>query len=220
MGQLDIYSFFRSTATWRVRIALNLKAVDHSLKLVWVRGDAHQTPEYLDKNPHGLVPAMQVGQTVFGQSMAMLEYLEEAFPEPPLLPQELLSRAQVRAAAQLIACDVHPLNNRRVLQYLKADLALSPDQVLAWEHKWVAAGYAGLEGQVQKLQRSTGPYLFGDTVTMADLCLVPQVENGNRAGVDIGDYPALASAYAALNDLPAFEKAHPRNQPDNPNVTP
>lgn len=213
MQDITLYSFFRSTATWRVRIALNLKQVPHDLSLVWVRGDAHETPEYRAVNPHGLVPAMRIGDTTIGQSMAMLEYLEERYPDPALLPEDPVARANVRAAAQLVACDIHPLNNRRVLHYLKDDLGLTAQQVTAWEHKWVAAGYAGLEAQTSK---GAGKYLFGDTITMADLCLVPQVENGNRAGVDLADYPTLHRAYEALVKLPAFIDAHPDNQPDTP----
>ncbi len=213
MAEFELFSFFRSTASWRVRIALNLKEVQHELNFVWIRSGKHEQPEYLAINPHGLVPALRIGNTVVGQSMAILEYLEETYPKPRLLPDDPVSRANVRAAAQLVACDIHPLNNRRVLLYLKDELTLSPAQVTGWERKWVATGYAGLEAQVAN---SAGTYLFGDSVTMADLCLVPQVENGNRAGVNLADYPTLHRVYDALCELPAFEAAHPRNQTDNP----
>lgn len=215
MSKLELFSFFRSTAAWRVRIALNVKEIDHDLKVVWIRGEEHTTPEYLSLNPQGLVPAMRIGETVIGQSVAMMEYLEETYPEPAILPKDPAKRANVRAAALLVACDIHPLNNRRVLHYLKDDLELPPETVTAWEHKWVAAGYAGLEAQAAA---HAGPYLFGDRITMADICLVPQVENGNRAKVNLADYPTLYRAYNAACELPAFEAAHPRNQADNPDV--
>jgi maleylacetoacetate isomerase len=141
----------------------------------------------------------------------MMEYLEATYPDPALLPSDPVACAEVRAAVQLVACDIHPLNNRRILQHMRNDLSLSDEAVQVWEHKWVAAGYRGLEGQVA---RHAGKYLFGDNVTMADLCLVPQVENGNRAGVNLADFPALYRAYNTACELPAFEAAHPSNQPD------
>jgi len=213
MADVKLYSFFRSTATWRVRIALNLKKVPHDMAMVWVREDAHEHPDYRAINPHGFVPAMQVGEQSFGQALAMLEYREEVYPDPPLLPKDPLARAQVRAAAALIACDLHPLNNRRVLHYLKDDLELTKAAVTAWEAKWVTAGYAGLEAQMAPL---AGQYLYGDSISIADLCLVPQVENGNRAGVDLAEYPTLHRVYRRLIDLPEFKDAHPSNQKDNP----
>ncbi|MEZ5946979.1 MAG: maleylacetoacetate isomerase [Hyphomonas sp.] len=214
MTRPALFDFFRSTAAWRVRIALNLKRVEYDHKSVWIRGEAHTQPDYLAINPHGLVPALDVDGCVIPQSLAIIEYLEARYPDPPLLPKDELARARVRSAALLIACDIHPVNNRRVLTYLRDRLSLSDEQVRDWEFTWVSAGFRGLEEQV----RDSGDfaYLFGNSVTLADICLVPQVANGKRAGVSISDYPTLNRAYRQLIELPAFVAAAPENQPDAP----
>lgn len=208
-----LYDFFRSTAAWRVRIALNLKGVAHDRRGVWIRGDEHRGAAYRAANPQGLVPALDVGGTILPQSLAILDWLDETYPAPPLLPADPLGRAQVRSAALLIACDIHPLNNRRVLEYLKERIGLDEDALKAWEGTWVAEGFRGLEAQCAG---SPGPFLFGAAPGLADVCLVPQVGNAARAGVDVADYPTLARAHAAMAALPEVQAAHPDRQPDAP----
>jgi maleylacetoacetate isomerase len=208
-----LYNFFRSTAAWRVRIALNLKGVSHDRRGVWIRTEEHRKPDYLAVNPQGLVPAMDVGGVILPQSIAILEWLEETHPEPPILPRDAAQRGMVRAAALLIACDIHPLNNRRVLEYLKDRLSLDAGAIRDWENNWLAEGFRGLQAQTAD---NPGPFLFGETPTMADICLVPQVGNAARAGIDIADYPRLARAHAAMVALPPVQAAHPDRQPDVP----
>jgi maleylacetoacetate isomerase len=210
---LVLYDFFRSTAAWRVRIALNLKGVPYERHGVWIRGEAHRSPEYRAANPQGLVPALGVAGVVLPQSLAILDWLEATRPTPRLLPEDPLSRARVLSAALLIACDIHPLNNRRVLEYLKSDIGLDDDAVRAWERTWVAEGFRGLEAQCRGTE---GPFLFGASPTLADVCLVPQVGNAGRAGVAVADYPTLARAHAAMQELPEVQAAHPDRQPDAP----
>jgi len=206
-----LYDFFRSTAAWRVRIAFNLKGVAYDRHGVWIRGEEHKSATYRAANPQGLVPALGVGETILPQSIAIIDWLEETYPTPPLLPADPLDRALVRSVALLVACDIHPLNNRRVLEYLKGELGLDEAAVKAWERTWVAEGFRGIEAQCAGGQ---GPFLFGATPTMADICLVPQVGNAARAGVDVNDYPTLARAHAAMTALPEVQAAHPDRQPD------
>ncbi|MEC7761855.1 MAG: maleylacetoacetate isomerase [Pseudomonadota bacterium] len=206
-----LYDFFKSTASWRVRIALNLKGVAYEHHGVWIRGEAHKTPEYRTANPQGLVPALGVGDVVLPQSIAILDWIEATYPEPALLPHDPLARAQVLSAALLIACDIHPLNNRRVLVYLKSELGLDADAVKTWEGTWIDEGFRGLETQCTG---TPGPFLFGEEPSLADICLVPQVGNAGRAGIDLADYPVLARAHAAMQALPAVLAAHPDRQPD------
>ncbi len=209
---LQLFSFFRSTATWRVRIALNLKAVPHDILPVNVRTNDHNGAAYRDENPQGLVPAMRIGDQVVAQSLALLEYLEATYPDPPLLPADPVDKAQVRSWAALIACDIHPLNNRRVVQYLTGPLHLSEDQVQGWLQHWIHQGFAALETQLSR--RPPARFLFGDRPTLADLCLVPQMENARRVGTAMDACPTLRRVDAELSGLDAFIAAHPHNQVD------
>jgi maleylacetoacetate isomerase len=207
-----LYTYWRSSAAYRVRIALHLKGLAFdSVPRQLVAGE-QRSPEYLALNPHGLVPALDVGGDVLAQSLAIVEYLDETHPEPPLLPSDPLGRARVRAMAQAIACDIHPLNNLRVLNYLKGPLGQRKDAVDAWYRHWVGEGFAGLETLARR--HGDGAHLYGATVTLADLCLVPQLYNARRFEVDLAPFPTLVAIGAGLDALPAFAAARPEVQPD------
>jgi maleylacetoacetate isomerase len=203
-----LYSYWRSSASYRVRIALALKGIDCEIRPVDLRAGAHRSRDYLSVNPQGLVPCLIDGDAVIGQSLAILEYLEERYPKPALLPTEPAARAKVRAAAQVIVADIHPINNLRVLNYLKTELGQSQQVVDDWITRWIDAGFQSLEAIAK------APYLFGETVTMADLCLVPQMYNARRAGIDLTPYPRLLAIEGKLLALRAFDRARPENQPD------
>ena len=207
------HTYWRSTAAYRVRIALHLKGVAHESAYVHLSRDGGEQKQaaYRAKNPQGLIPALEVGDTVFGQSLAILEYLEETHPEPPLLPKDPVEGGRVRALANLIACDMHPLNNLRVQIYLRREIGCSQEQVLAWYRHWVAEGFGGTEPE---LARTAGDCCFGDTITMADLCLIPQVFNARRFGCDLSAYPTIVAIDARLAAHPAFAAAEPLAQGD------
>ena len=208
-----LYSFFRSSASYRVRIALSLKQISYETISRHLRKLEHQTSEFLAVNPQGLVPALEHEGRYITQSLAIIEYLDELVPTPPLLPDSAYERAIVRAMAQTVACDIHPLCNLRVLQYLKKELALDDSQVNAWYRHWVALGLEGLEGLV-KQHRSNGHYCFGSEITLADICLVPQIYNAKRFDCDMAPYPQLNAIAQALESNAAFAAAHPDIQPD------
>ncbi len=203
-----LYSYWRSSAAYRVRIALALKGIDYEVRPVDLRTGAHRDAKYLDVNPQGLVPCLIDGDAVISQSLAIIEYLEERHPEPALLPKDPVKRAKVRAAAEVIAADIHPINNLRVLSYLKRECGQDQAALDRWMTHWIAGGFAGLEAN------AGAPYLFGDNVTTADLCLVPQFYNARRFGVDLSAYPRLGAIERNLLALPAFAAAHPDRQPD------
>lgn len=209
---MKLYTYFRSSAAYRARIALNLKGIAWESIAVDLRPGAHRAPEYLAINPQGLVPALEDGGTVFGQSLAILEYLEETCPQPPLLPSAPKERARVRSLALSIACDVHPLNNLRVLNYLRSALAQEEAAVNAWYRHWIAEGFATLEQEVRRL--GDGRHACGGEVTLADVCLVPQMFNARRFNCDLAPYPTLRSISEHLESLPAFARAAPSVQPD------
>lgn len=209
---MKLYTYFRSSAAYRVRIALNLKGLAYEAVPVDLRLAEHRHAAYGAVNPQSLVPALQDGGTVLSQSLAIVEYLEETHPEPALLPSAPLARAQARAMAFTIACDLHPLNNLRVLNYLRSSLGQDEAAVRAWYRHWVALVFQGLEAQAQAT--SDGRYLVGGHVTLADVCLVPQLFNARRFECDLAPYPTLTTVGAHLESLPAFARAAPAAQPD------
>ncbi|MFN4291313.1 MAG: maleylacetoacetate isomerase [Permianibacter sp.] len=212
---LRLYTYFRSSAAYRVRIALNLKGLSYeSVPVHLLRGGGEQRgADYRARNPQGLVPFLETEAGGVGQSLAILEYLEECYPTPALLPADPLQRAKVRAFALHIACDIHPLNNLRVLQHLTGTLGISEDAKLAWIQRWIADGFRALEDELGR-QTHSGPYCFGEQLTFADVCLVPQWFNAERFQCDLISYPRLGAVVKACGDLPAFHKAHPAQQPD------
>jgi len=212
---VKLYGYFRSSATYRARIALNLKGIAWEPVLIDLRAptSAQNTPQFRALNPSGLIPVLIDGAQVITQSLAIIEYLEETHPEPRLLPPAPLERARVRALALAIACDIHPLNNLRVLNYLRGPLGHDDTTVNAWYAHWIAAGFAALEQEAQRLS-GDGRYLYGTAVTLADVCLVPQMANAHRFNCDVTAYPTLRSICAHLETLPAFARAAPQAQPD------
>jgi maleylacetoacetate isomerase len=209
---VKLYGYFRSSAAYRVRIALNLKNLPHDHESVHLTRDGGRqwSAAFRAINPQRRVPALALSSgEVLIQSLAIIEYLDEIHSEPPLLPADPIARAQVRAFAQVIACDIHPLNNTSALNYLKGPLRHDQAAADEWYRHWVAQGFEALEALVQP-----GPYAFGAHVTLADICLVPQVFNARRFKVDMAQYPKLAAVDATCATLPAFEKARPENQVD------
>src|SRR5579863_1058553 len=211
---MKLYEYLRSSASYRVRIALNFKAVAYESIAVDLRAaaSAQRTPQFLSLNPEGLVPVLVDGERTFTQSLAIIEYLEETRPQPPLLPGLPRERAQVRALALAVACDMHPLNNLRVLNYLRESLHADEAAVNAWYAHWITQGFTALEAQVQNTS-GDGRCMFGKSVTLADVCLVPQMANAHRLKCDVEPYPTLRSICAHLEALPAFAKAAPAAQP-------
>jgi maleylacetoacetate isomerase len=209
---VKLYSYFRSSAAYRVRIALNLKGLSYeTVPIHLVKGGGqNKSPEYRAVNPQMRVPALTLPDgDVLIQSLAIIEYLDETHPQPPLLPADALARAKVRALAQVVACDIHPLNNIGPLRYLKNPLKHEQAEIDAWYHHWVLDGFAALEAMIEP-----APYSFGPQVTLADICLVPQVFNARRLKVPLERFPKIVAVDAACNALAAFEKARPDNQPD------
>jgi maleylpyruvate isomerase len=207
-----LYDYFRSSAAYRVRIALNLKGLAAERRFVHLRKGEQRAPAYLEVNPQGLVPALVDGDETLTQSLAIIEYLDETHPSPPLLPARAADRAWVRSIALAIACDIHPLNNLRVLKYLAKPLQVDEPRRDEWYRHWVAEGFAALEPQLAA--RATGAYSLGDAPTLADICLVPQVANANRLKVPLDPYPRLRAIDAACREHPAFDAARPEAQPD------
>lgn len=208
-----LYSYFRSSAAYRVRIALNLKNIDYEIRPVHLlkHGGEQFNSDYLALNPQGRVPALMVQDRVLTQSSAIIEYLEEMTPEPPLLPADPLDRAYVRSLAQLIACDIHPLNNLRVLNYLKENLQLEDNS--SWYRHWVREGFAALEKRLATGGRN-GRFCFGGTPGLADAFLIPQVYNGLRFDCGVSDFPLISDIYWNCMQERAFIEAAPENQPD------
>jgi maleylacetoacetate isomerase len=211
---MKLYEYFRSSAAYRVRIALNFKGVVYESIAVDLRApaSAQRTPQFLGVNPQGLVPVLVDGERTFTQSLAIIEYLEETRPQPPLLPRTPRERAQVRALALAVACDIHPLNNLRVLNYLRGPLHADDAAVNAWYAHWIAQGFTALEALVRHTS-GDGRCMFGKSVTLADVFIVPQMANAHRLRCDVGPYPTLRSICAHLEGLPAFAKAAPVAQP-------
>jgi maleylpyruvate isomerase len=208
---LTLHDYWRSTASYRVRIALNLKAVDYQRAPHDLRTGAQREPLYLAIAPQGLVPALESAEGPLTQSLAILEWIEERWPEPALLPEDAHGRAIVRAMAGLIAADIHPLNNLRVLQVLREQFSASPDQIQAWITRWITDGFTALERMIGSYG---GVFAFGDRPTLADCVLVPQVYSAERFGVDLEPFPQIRRAAGAALALSPVAAAHPSAQPD------
>jgi maleylpyruvate isomerase len=209
---VTLYSYFRSSAAYRVRIAFNLKGLSYDTIGIHLQkeGGQHRKPAYQVINPQMRVPTLRLDSgELISQSLAIIEYLDEIHPEPPLLPRAAVDRARVRALALLVACDIHPLNNLAPLRYLKNELRLDQTRIDAWYHHWILEGFEALEAMIRP-----GPYAFGAEVSLADVCLVPQVANARRMKVTLERFPGIVSVDAACAKLAAFEKARPENQPD------
>ena len=211
---MRLYDYFRSSAAYRVRIALNLKGLAPAREFIHLRRDVQRGESYLAVNPQGLVPVLETDDgTMLTQSLAIIAYLDETHPAPPLLPATPVERARVRGIALEIACDIHPLNNLRVLQYLKNTLGTSDDQKDGWYRYWIDLGFEALEARLAR-DPATGCFCHGDAPTLADICLVPQLANARRMNIDVAPYPTLVRIEAAANALPAFADAAPAKQPD------
>jgi len=209
---VKLYSYFRSSAAYRARIALNLKGVSYETVSIHLTKDGGKqfTPEYRTVNPQMRVPALELpGGEVLTQSLAIIDYLDEVYPEPPFLPSDAVERARVRAVAHTIANDIHPLNNVGPLKYIKSTLGKDQAAIDAWYHHWILIGFEAIEAWLRP-----GPYAFGSRVTLADICLVPQVANARRFKVPLERFPKIVAVDAACLALPAFDKARPENQPD------
>ena len=209
---LTLYNFWRSGPSYRVRIGLALKGVSYTYVPVNILAGEQDLPDYLERNPQGLVPTLDVDGVRLTQSPAILEWLEETFPEPPLLPRDAAARAHVRAMAALIACETHPLNNTRVHRALR-QAGLSQGDVTTWSLTWIELGFTALEALIDA-HAPNGRYCFGDTPTIADIYFAPQALTYFRFAPDLGKFPRLAAIHAALASHPAFVAAHPSNQPD------
>lgn len=203
---MKLYDYGRSSAAYRVRIALHLKGLPYTRIPVSLLDNAQHSDAYRQINPTSLVPSLDTGAGILSQSLAIIEYLEECHPEPALLPAEPLARAQVRALALQIACDIHPLNNLRVLKYLTQELGNTEAQKTAWYHHWLRQGLAPLE---QQLSACSTPFCCGDTPGLADICLIPQLYNAHRFQLDLTPYPRLLAIEHSCNQHPAFQLAMP-----------
>lgn len=211
---MKLYNYFRSSASFRVRIALELKGLPYEYVPVHLVKGEHKAEGYAAVSASGLVPTLETDdRQLLAQSMAIIEYLDETHPQPPLLPADALGRARVRALAQLIACEIHPLNNLRVLKYLVRELKVEEEAKNTWYRHWVRSGLESFEKELQRLPDAT--YCYGETPTLADCCLVPQVFNGQRFNVDFGGLPRTMKAFEACMQLAAFQKAQPSSCPDN-----
>lgn len=212
---MKLYTYFRSSAAYRVRIALNLKGLKYeAVPVHLLRGGGEQLSDsYRKINPSALVPALQDERGTVTQSMAILEYLEETHPDVPLLPADPLGRARVRELCQIVACDIHPLNNLRVLRYLVHTIGATDEQKTEWYRHWIREGLASLEGHLAR-DPGAADFCHGETPTLADCFLVPQVFNAQRFEIDVAAYPNVARINANCIQLPAFAHAHPSQQPD------
>lgn len=207
---MKLYDYYRSTACYRVRIALEYKEIPYEaipIHLVNHGGEQHH-PDYLARNPQGLVPALDVNGAILTQSLAIIEYLDDVYLEKPLLPKEQLARAQVKSLALIVACDMHPLNNLRVLQQLKHDFQATEEQTTRWYHHWLKTGFDAFEARLQTLPRSID-VCYGDNISLADLCLIPQVYNANRFHFSLDNYPLIQRINDYCLHLRAFDRASP-----------
>lgn len=213
---MQLYSFFNSSTSYRVRIALALKGLTYEYLPVNIRVGQHHADEYVDGvNPSASVPALVDGDFALGQSLAILDYLDARHPEPRLLPAGGELRARVLELAYLMSCDMHPVNNLRILKYLQQELKVSPEQKDAWYRHWIDEGMAGVERLLSReVEGQSGPWCFGAQPTLADVCLVPQVANALRMGCDLSAWPRAMAVFAHASEHPAFAQAAPARQPD------
>jgi maleylacetoacetate isomerase len=210
---VKLYGYFRSSAAFRVRIALNLKGLSYETASIHLRRGDQTQPDYRGINPQGLVPALDTDGETLIQSLAIIEYLDETHPEPPLLPAAPLERARVRALAEIVACDIHPINNLRVLRYLMRSYGRDEADIGGWCNHWIDTGFQALEALLTG-NPQTGAFCQGDRPSLADVALVPQVVNAERYRLDMTPYPTIARIFAECMELPPFRMAHPDNQPD------
>lgn len=210
---MKLYGYFRSSAAFRVRIALNLKKLPYEPAAIHLRRNDQTRPDYLGVNPQGLVPTLEDGGRRFVQSLAIIEYLDETYPNPPLLPSSPEDRARVRALAEIVACDIHPINNLRVLRYLTHSLGHDEAAIATWYNHWIDAGFQAFERLLAEDPR-TGSFCHGDTPGLADITLVPQAVNAERYRLDLARYPTITRIYQSCMRLEPFTAAHPSNQPD------
>jgi len=212
---MKLYGYFRSSAAFRVRIALNLKKLDYESAFIHLRRGDQRQPGFRGVNPQGLVPALEIDGAVLAQSLPIIEYLDETYPVPPLLPTDPLGRARVRALAAIVACDIHPINNLRVLRYLHRPLGHGEAAVETWYNHWITEGFGALE-QLLAGDARTGAFCHGDAPGLADIALVPQVFNAYRyKSLDLTPYPTILRNYQTCLTLDAFSAAHPDRQPDH-----
>ncbi|KAA0929446.1 maleylacetoacetate isomerase [Psychrobacter sp. ANT_H56B] len=214
---MTLYGYFRSSTSYRTRIAMNLKQLDYDYIAVNLAKDEQLEAVFQSINPQGLVPVVQVNDLWLYQSPAILEWLEEVYPEHPLLPKDAAGRMQVRALSAMIGCDIHPLNNRRVLQYLRNELSVDEDQVMAWCHRWMSEGFDALEKRLAQ-DKTRGKFCYGNSPTFADCYLIPQVSSAERFKVDLSAYPNIVAIDAHCRTLKAFADADPMVQLDAPNA--
>lgn len=212
---MKLYTFFRSSASYRVRIALNLKGLGYEQAPIHLRrgGGEQLGAAYRAINPQALVPALEDSGKILTQSLAIIEYLEEKHPSPPLLPKHPADKALVRSMAMIIACEVHPIQNLRVLNYVKKEYSQTDEQVNRWAQHWIDLGLSALE-QMIVAQPKRGKFCFADAPTLADICLIPQLGNARRYGCDLAQYPNILSIEKTCMAVPAFANAAPENQPD------
>ena len=210
---MKLYGYFRSSAAFRLRIALNLKRLDYEAAFIHLRRGDQRSAEFLEVNPQGLVPALEADGQRLIQSLPIIEYLDELHPVPPLLPRDALGRARVRGLAAIVACDIHPLNNLRVLRYLMRPLGHDEAAVEQWYNHWIETGFGALERLLATDPR-TGVFCHGDQPGLADIALVPQVVNAERYRLDLSPFPTINRIQAACMALDAFAAAHPAQQPD------
>lgn len=210
---MKLYNFFRSGTSHRLRIALNLKGIEYEYVPVDLRTEEHLGAAFKAINPQQLVPALVTGDVTLIQSPAIIEWLEERYPSPPLLPASPEERAGVRTMAAIIGCDIHPINNRRILEYLRKSLECEESAVQAWCGHWISAGFEALEAMLAA-DRTRGDFCFGNTPSLADVYLIPQVESARRFNVDLSPYPKILAVSEVCSELPAFRRAAPALQPD------
>ena len=210
---MKLYGYFRSSAAFRVRIALNLKKLDYESAFIHLRRGDQRQPDFRSVNPQGLVPALETDGAVLVQSLPIVEYLDERYPAPPLLPSDPHDRARVRALAAVVACDIHPINNLRVLRYLQRPLGHDQAAIGAWYNHWIDSGFRALERLLGEDPR-TGSFCHGEVPGLADIALVPQVVNAERYNLDLTPYPTITRIFDHCMKLDAFAAAHPDRQPD------